>query len=220
MTLGLLLSSSQACKQLKRPCGSRTTTTLTSALTWSKRFESAIFAVSMPLRQRDDSFLYATEKLVAKHISCCKCKAGNNTCLCSVSAEACKLKPPCSQSVMTICALYRYENSDSMAVDCPPSVLAPGASQDVSVIFSPCEARLYREEIPFKINGLYTMKVVVMGEGSNLKLELGNAAHRSLNLGAVSCGGQTSKTVQVRPLTAASQHARLVTEGPSACLAL
>lgn len=105
-----------------------------------------------------------------------------------------------------------------MIVDCPPSVLAPGASQDVSIIFAPCEARLYREEIPFKINGLYTMKVVVMGEGSNLKLELGNAAHRSLNLGAVSCGGQTSKTVQVRPLTAAAQHARLLTEVASACL--
>lgn len=105
-----------------------------------------------------------------------------------------------------------------MTVDCPPSVLAPGASQDVSIMFSPCEARLYREEIPFKINGLYTMKVVIMGEGSNLKLELGNAAHRSLNLGAVSCGGQTSKTVQVRPLTAAPQHATLLTEVPSACL--
>ncbi|KAL0040642.1 hypothetical protein WJX79_000331 [Trebouxia sp. C0005] len=90
-----------------------------------------------------------------------------------------------------------YESSDSMTVDCPPSVLAPGASQEVSIIFSPCEARSYREEIPFKVNGLYTMKVVVMGEGSNLKLELGNAAHRNLNLGAVSCGGQTSKTVQI-----------------------
>ena len=119
---------------------------------------------------------------------------------------------------MMICALCRYESSDSMTVDCPPSVLAPGASQEVSIIFSPCEARSYREEIPFKVNGLYTMKVVVMGEGSNLKLELGNAAHRNLNLGAVSCGGQTSKTVQVRPLIAAAQHARLLTEVRSACL--
>lgn len=87
-----------------------------------------------------------------------------------------------------------------MTVDCPPSVLVPGASQDVSITFSPCEARLYREEIPFNINGLYTVRVAITGEGSPLKLELANAAHRSLNLGAVSRGGQTSKTVQVSPV--------------------
>lgn len=78
-------------------------------------------------------------------------------------------------------------------------MLAPGASQDVSITFSPCEARLYREEIPFNINGLYTVRVAITGEGSPLKLELANAAHRSLNLGAVSRGGQTSKSVQVSP---------------------
>ena len=95
-----------------------------------------------------------------------------------------------------------------MTVDCPPGVLAPGASQDVSITFSPCEARLYREDIPFNINGLYTVKVAITGEGSPLKLELANAAHRSLNLGAVSRGGQTSKTVQVSPVTVWVARAR------------
>jgi len=68
MTLGLLLSSSQACKQPKRPCGSRTMTTLTSALTWSKPFESAIFAVSMLLRHCDDSL----SVIVCDREACCK----------------------------------------------------------------------------------------------------------------------------------------------------
>ena len=84
-------------------------------------------------------------------------------------------------------------------VDCPPSVLAPGASQDVNISFSPSEAGLFRAVVPFKINGLYTVKIVILGEGSPLRLELANAAHTNLNLGAVSRGGQTSKTVQVRP---------------------
>ena len=76
-------------------------------------------------------------------------------------------------------------------------MLAPGASQDVGISFTPCEARLYREVVSVNINGLYTMKAVILGEGSPLKLELDNPAHRSINLGAVSRGAQTSKTVQV-----------------------
>ncbi len=103
-------------------------------------------------------------------------------------------------TVLTI-ALCRYESSDSLTVDCPPSVLAPGASQDVSISFSPCQSRLYREVVSVNINGLYTVKLVIMGEGSPLKLELANAVHRNLNLGAVSQGGQTSKTVQVTSAT-------------------
>ena len=41
------------------------------------------------------------------------------------------------------------------------------------------------------------MKLVILGEGSPLRLELGNPAHTNLNLGAVTQGSQTSKTVQV-----------------------
>ena len=81
----------------------------------------------------------------------------------------------------------------------------PGASQDVTIAFSPCEARLYREVLPIKINGLYTIKVTIIGEGSPFRLELANPAHRALNLGAVSQGSQTSKTVQV-PLALPSMH--------------
>lgn len=100
------------------------------------------------------------------------------------------------ESKPSLC-VCRYENSDSLAVDCPPSVLAPGASQEVSISFSPCEARMYQEVLPININGLYTVRVSVLGEGSPLRLELANPTHRSLNLGAVSRGSQSSKTVQV-----------------------
>lgn len=102
-------------------------------------------------------------------------------------------------------AQSRYENNDSLAVDCPPSVLAPGASQEVSISFSPCEARMYREVLPININALYTVRVSILGEGSPLRLELANPAHRSLNLGAVSRGSQSSKSVQVTPAIM-SQH--------------
>ena len=67
----------------------------------------------------------------------------------------------------------------------------------MSITFTPCEARMYREVLPVNINGLYTVKVTLLGEGSPLRLELANPAHRSLNLGAVSQGGHTSKSVQV-----------------------
>lgn len=94
----------------------------------------------------------------------------------------------------------RYENTDSLTVDCPPSVLAPGQSQEVSISFCPCEAQHYREVVPIRINGLYTVKLVLLGEGTPLRLELANPAHRLLNLGAVSLGSQATKTVQVRML--------------------
>ena len=91
----------------------------------------------------------------------------------------------------------RYENTDSMAVDCPPSVLAPGASQDVSISFCPCGAQQYNEVVPIRINGLYTVKLALLGEGVPLRVELANPAHRALNLGAISLGSQVNKTVQV-----------------------
>ena len=91
----------------------------------------------------------------------------------------------------------RYENTDSMTVDCPPSVLSPGQSQEVSISFCPGEAQHYREVVPVRINGLYTVKLLLLGEGTPLRLELANPAHRLLNLGAVSLGSQATKTVQV-----------------------
>ena len=56
---------------------------------------------------------------------------------------------------------------------------------------------MYREVLPIIINGLYTVRVSILGEGSPLSLELANPAHRSLNLGAISRGSQSSKSVQV-----------------------
>lgn len=58
---------------------------------------------------------------------------------------------------------------------------------------------MYREVLPININALYTVRVSILGEGSPLRLELANPAHRSFNLGAVSRGSQSSKSVQVTP---------------------
>lgn len=94
--------------------------------------------------------------------------------------------------------LDRFENTDSITVDCPPSVLAPGASQDVSISFCPCEAEHYHAVVPVRINGLYTVKLALLGEGVPLRLELANPAHRALNMGAISLGSHATKTVQVQ----------------------
>lgn len=68
---------------------------------------------------------------------------------------------------------------------------------------------MYREVLPININGLYTVRVSILGEGTPLKLELANPAHRSLNLGAVSRGSQSSKSVQVGA-TRLSEHVRFL----------
>jgi hydrocephalus-inducing protein len=49
-----------------------------------------------------------------------------------------------------------------------PTMLAPGHSADMTVSFSPREAKDYRAVIPFQINGLYTVNVAVTGEVGTL----------------------------------------------------
>jgi len=64
-------------------------------------------------------------------------------------------------------------------------------STDMTVSFMPRESRDYRAVIPFQINGLYNVNVVVTGEGVPLRLDLANPAQTAVSFGSLK-GGQSS----------------------------
>lgn len=81
---------------------------------------------------------------------------------------------------------------------CEPSVLEAGQSLDVPLHFAPRDARQYAFGVPFLVNGSYTVKLLVVGEGCPARLELANLAQKHLTFGMVPEGQQVAKQVRVR----------------------
>lgn len=79
---------------------------------------------------------------------------------------------------------------------CEPSVLEAGQYLDVPLHFAPRDARPYAFGVPFLVNGSYTIKLLVVGEGCPARLELANLAHKHLTFGMVPEGQQVVKQVR------------------------
>lgn len=79
---------------------------------------------------------------------------------------------------------------------CEPSVLEAGQYLDVPLHFAPRDARPYAFGVPFLVNGSYTVKLLVVGEGCPARLELANLAHKHLTFGMVPEGHQVMKQVK------------------------
>lgn len=80
---------------------------------------------------------------------------------------------------------------------CEPSVLEAGQSLDVPLHFAPRDARQYAFGVPFLVNGSYTVKLLLVGEGCPARLELANLAQKHLTFGMVPEGQQVAKQVCV-----------------------
>lgn len=78
---------------------------------------------------------------------------------------------------------------------CEPSVLEARQSMDVPLFFAPRDARQYAFGVPFLVNGSYTVKLLVVGEGCPARLELANLAQKHLTFGMVPEGQQVAKQV-------------------------
>ena len=66
---------------------------------------------------------------------------------------------------------------------------------DVPLFFAPRDARQYAFGVPFLVNGSYTVKLLVVGEGCPARLELANLAQKHLTFGMVPEGQQVAKQV-------------------------
>jgi hypothetical protein len=97
--------------------------------------------------------------------------------------------------------LIRYEDTADLQVEGESGPLAPGASRDLTIRFSPREARKYLERVPLRIGGCAEpVEVVVKGEGCPLHVEVLTQAQRNANFGSIGFGGQAKLTVKVRLL--------------------
>ena len=64
----------------------------------------------------------------------------------------------------------KYENTAFLELLSQPSVLLPGESSEVDILFYPRECKHYHEVIPFEINGLSLMSLDILGQGTEIKV--------------------------------------------------
>ena len=90
-----------------------------------------------------------------------------------------------------------YEKTQHLAVDFKPTVLRPNDAVEVPLRFMPRDMKSYKEMIPFEVNGLSTINVLVAGEGTACKLELANPSDQLVNFGTLRVGQEVSRRVRL-----------------------
>jgi hydrocephalus-inducing protein len=78
-----------------------------------------------------------------------------------------------------------------------PSTKEAPIKLEIPIIFTPREIKKYQETITFEFNGLYTVDVVITGEGIPMTLELVDPDQAVLNFGIVTVGGDVTRTAQL-----------------------
>jgi hydrocephalus-inducing protein len=85
----------------------------------------------------------------------------------------------------------------TLAVECPPTVIAPGEELVIPIRFTPREIKDYQFAIPFLINGTSRVSVNVTGKGIHARLELVNGSQRKVSFGVASLGTTIQRTVMI-----------------------
>ncbi|XP_071173399.1 hydrocephalus-inducing protein homolog isoform X10 [Mytilus edulis] len=83
-----------------------------------------------------------------------------------------------------------YVPTDHLHHNFKPCVIPSGQSIDVLFTFYPREARVYKEQIVFEINGLSRNSVTIIGTGTEMKIEVPESI---INLGSLVVGGKLKK---------------------------
>jgi len=81
----------------------------------------------------------------------------------------------------------------------PGQVLMPGEDEKVKIpiIFTPREIRKYSETIKLDFNGLYFVDLAITGQGIPLNLDLKDPDQAQTDMGIISVGGNSSRTVPI-----------------------
>jgi hydrocephalus-inducing protein len=88
-----------------------------------------------------------------------------------------------------------FQKTRALAVDCPPTVIAPGAALTVPIRFAPREVKDYAFIVPFLVNGSSRVPVNVTGKGIHARIELVNGSQRRTNFGVVNVGSSSTRSV-------------------------
>jgi hydrocephalus-inducing protein len=68
----------------------------------------------------------------------------------------------------------QYENTKHLEVIATTSMVAPGEAKEVIIRFFPRELTTYAETIPFEVNGLSTINLKVLGQGTEMDVTVAN----------------------------------------------
>jgi hydrocephalus-inducing protein len=72
-----------------------------------------------------------------------------------------------------------------LSVQFESCLLSNGESARATIEFRPCEPVKYLEIIKFEVNGFFEKAITIRGEGSQMKIELANSAHKIVNFGTL-----------------------------------
>ncbi|KAI6660485.1 hypothetical protein LOD99_14069 [Oopsacas minuta] len=92
-------------------------------------------------------------------------------------------------------------------------ILSPGASTEAEITFLPHEAVKYRDVIEFNINGITKQPIEILGQGTELKLEVTKPQKKLVNFGVIRVNEKADKTVTITNLGAAAVEFSLQLKG-------
>ncbi|XP_069073573.1 hydrocephalus-inducing protein homolog [Pleurodeles waltl] len=112
--------------------------------------------------------------------------------------------PPCRQTLVIknneereVSLDCLYVNTAYFELDFQAEVLRPGEQMEVFITFYPRAVVKYREIVPFEINGHFRQTIEILGQGTEMKVEVADPKQRVLNFGALSAGQSLKKVVPI-----------------------
>lgn len=88
-----------------------------------------------------------------------------------------------------------YQSTAQLMLDFKTGLISAKQSNTCKFTFYPREQKVYRETIPFEIDGLTIVNVIIEGEGVDFRVELAEPKHKILNLGALQAGKSVTREV-------------------------
>jgi hydrocephalus-inducing protein len=88
-----------------------------------------------------------------------------------------------------------FQKTRALWIDCPPTVLEPGAVLNIPIRFAPRDVKDYTFILPFVVNGTSKIPVTITGSGIQARIELADPSQRRINFGVVNVGDEVRKNV-------------------------
>uniref|UniRef100_A0A8C4S4T7 HYDIN axonemal central pair apparatus protein n=1 Tax=Erpetoichthys calabaricus TaxID=27687 RepID=A0A8C4S4T7_ERPCA len=90
-----------------------------------------------------------------------------------------------------------FTSTSYLEVACQTEILQPSGVLEVPITFHPREPIKYHEKVIFQINKFTQQIVEILGQGAEMKIEVEDPNHKSINLGALQVGETVTKVIPV-----------------------
>ena len=102
-----------------------------------------------------------------------------------------------------------------LSINFTPIILNPGTSTEAEITFMPQEPTKYCDAIEFNINGITKQLIEIVGQGTELKLQVTKPPKKLVNFGVIRVNEKVDKNVTITNLSAASVEFGLQIKGPT-----